>query len=95
LLVGVEVDAEHMNLMVYFAAGTVLGILYFGALWWNARLFAAGGRARTIVLATIGRFALLGGLLALASQEGAMPLLLMALGVFAGRFMIMSKVRAA
>jgi F1F0 ATPase subunit 2 len=98
MLVGVEVDAEHMSVVVlclYFASGVVVGVLYFGGLWWNTRLFAGGGRARTMVLAMIGRFVLLGGLLTLASLEGAMPLLLMAWGVFAARFMVMAKVRAS
>jgi F1F0 ATPase subunit 2 len=98
MLVGVEVDAEHMSLVFlasYFAAGTVGGALYFHTLWWNTRLFAQAGRARTMILAMIGRFVLLGGLLTLASLAGAMPLLLTALGVFAARFVVMSKVRAS
>ena len=43
----------------------------------------------------IGRFALLGGLLTLASLEGALPLLAMALGVFIARFAVMRRIREA
>jgi F1F0 ATPase subunit 2 len=82
-------------LAFYFVAGTVVGALYFCTLWWNTCLFAGGGRARTMILAMIGRFVLLAGLLALASLAGAMPLLLMALGVFAARLVVTSKVRTS
>ena len=41
----------------------------------------------------ISRFALLGGLLTLASLEGASPLLVMTLGVLIARFMVMRRVR--
>ena len=55
---------------------------------------AAGALATTIAL-MIGRFALLGGLLTLASLEGALPLLAMALGVLIARFAVMRRVREA
>jgi hypothetical protein len=41
----------------------------------------------------IGRFVLLGGLLTLASFEGALPLLLMALGVLIARPVVMRHVK--
>ena len=41
----------------------------------------------------IGRFALLGVLLTLASLEGALPLLVMALGVLIARSVVMRRVR--
>jgi F1F0 ATPase subunit 2 len=71
------------------AAGIGLGIVYFNAVWWNARLFAMGGRASTTIVLIIGRLVLLGGLLALTSLEGALPLLAMALGVLVARPMVM------
>jgi hypothetical protein len=43
----------------------------------------------------IGRFVLLGGLLTLASLEGALPLLMAALGVLIARSTIMHRVREA
>ena len=80
----------------HLAAGFALGVLYFRGLWWSARRFtgacAGGGRATTIAL-MIGRFALLAGLLTLASLEGALPLLVMALGVLVARSAVMRRVR--
>ena len=73
----------------------MLGVLYFRGLWWNARRFAAGGRATTTIALMIGRFVLLGGLLTLASLEGALPLLVMALGVLIARSVVMRRVREA
>jgi hypothetical protein len=78
-----------LNLAGYLAAGTVLGLIYFGALWWTANLFAGGGRAAMAIGLTIGRFVLLGGSLTLVSLEGAAPLLAVALGVLLGRFAVM------
>jgi hypothetical protein len=43
----------------------------------------------------VGRFALLGGLLTVASLQGAMPLLTMALGVFIARFAVTRRARTA
>ena len=43
----------------------------------------------------IGRFILLGGLLMLASLEGALPLLVMALGVLIARSAVMRTIRQA
>jgi F1F0 ATPase subunit 2 len=80
--------------IISFVIGIVAGALYFGGLWWNTRLFAEGGSTRTIILLMVGRFTLLGGLLTVASLQGAMPLLAMALGVFTARFAVMRRVRA-
>jgi len=110
MLVRLEMDEEHMSflsfdslpawamllsLVAYLAAGIVLGVLYFRSLWWNACRFTGGGRAATTVAQMIGRFALLGGLLTLASLEGALPLLVMALGVLIARSAVMRRVRKA
>ena len=80
-----------LSLAAYLVAGILLGLLYFGGLWWNARLFAAGGHVATSILLIVGRIALLGGLLTLASLEGAGPLLVMALGVLIARAMVMRR----
>jgi F1F0 ATPase subunit 2 len=87
--------AIPLSLAAHLAAGIVLGILYFCSLWWNVRRFTGGGRATTIIALMIGRFALLGGLLMLASLEGALPLLMAALGVLIARSIIMHRVREA
>ncbi len=93
MLVGLEVDANGMS-VVYLAAGIIAGIVYFKCLAWTVRLFAEGGGATKAIVLMIGRIAVLGGLLALASQQGALPLLMMALGVFIARFVIIRRVLA-
>ena len=87
--------AGLLSLAAHLAVGIALGIFFFRSLWWNARRFAAGGRAITAVALMIGRFALLGGLLTLASLEGALPLLMMALGVLIARPVVIRRVRDA
>lgn len=79
----------------YVAAGLGLGMLYFGALWWSARLFSDTGRLRTVLAVAAARFAMLGGALALASHEGASPLLEMALGILVARSVVMRRAREA
>jgi F1F0 ATPase subunit 2 len=87
--------AMLLSLLAHLGAGIALGTLYFRGLWWNVRRFAAGGRIAVTIALTIGRFALLGGLLTLASLEGALPLLVMALGVLMARAVVMRRVRQA
>jgi hypothetical protein len=87
--------ATALILAAHFAAGIALGIAYFTAVWWNARQFALGGGMVTTIALIVGRFVLLGGGLALTSLEGALPLLLTALGVVLARFAIMRRVREA
>jgi F1F0 ATPase subunit 2 len=108
LLVRVEVDAKRMSVTAFnslsnwaailslgthFIAGIGLGIIYFRGLRWNARLFADGASPALTIGLLIGRFLLMGSLLALASLEGAMPLLIMALGVLVARPMVTYRLR--
>jgi F1F0 ATPase subunit 2 len=87
--------AMLISLAAHLAAGIAFGAFYFHAVWWSACLFASGGRATTAIALMIGRFALLGGLLALASFEGALPLLVMALGIVVARSAVVHKIREA
>ncbi len=84
-----------ISLCAHLAAGIVLGLFYFRAVWWQARRFASGGRISTTVATMIGRFLLLGGVLTLASLEGALPLLVTAVGVLVARFAVMRQFREA
>ncbi len=108
MLVRLEMDAERMSipsfdtlpgwavflgLGAHLGAGFALGIVYFRSLWWSTRRFA--GSIAAIVALTIGRFVLIGGVLTLASLEGALPLLTMALGVLVARSVVMNRVREA
>jgi F1F0 ATPase subunit 2 len=109
MLVRLEMDEERMSFLSFdslplwptlfsvavdIIGGIVLGILYFRSLWWITRRFTEGGRATTTIALMIARFALL-GLLTLASLEGALPLLMMALGVLIARPVVMREVREA
>jgi F1F0 ATPase subunit 2 len=87
--------AMLLSLAAHLAVGIMVGTLYFRALWWNTRRLALGGRATTAIALSVGRFVLLGGLLLLASREGALPLLILALGVLLARFVVMRRVREA
>jgi hypothetical protein len=84
-----------LGLALRLVSGFLLGLLYFQCVWWHARRLASGGRVSTTVALGLGRFVLLGLCLALASLEGALPLLAMALGVLIARPMVMRGVREA
>ena len=78
------------KLLICFAAGLLAGLGYFFSLWWSTRRFAQGGGAAGMLLAMLARILLLGGVLALvAIRGGTLPLLLAALGVFAGRALVL------
>lgn len=84
-----------LSLAAHLSAGILLGLVYFRIMCWNARLFRSGARMTTAIALILGRFAGLGGVLALASLEGAIPLLLVALGVLTARSLVVHKVREA
>jgi F1F0 ATPase subunit 2 len=91
-------DAERMTridpaLAGYLAAGLLLGAAYFRTLRWTSDRLAAGSGVRGAIAAIVGRFALLGGALAWISMQGALPLLLTALGVFVGRAVVLRQAR--
>jgi F1F0 ATPase subunit 2 len=87
--------SEIIRLAAHLAAGIALGILYFRSLWWNVRRFADGDSLFTTIALIIGRFVLLGVLLTSVSLEGALPLLMLALGVLVARSVVMRRVREA
>ncbi len=87
--------AALISLCAHLAAGSLLGLLYFRAVWWQTQRFASGGRLSTTIAMMIGRFLLLGGVLTLASLEGALHLLVTALGVLVARFAVMRQLREA
>ncbi len=85
--------AVALSLAAHLAIGIGLGLLYFRTLWWNTRLLAEGRRTTTAVALMLGRFVLLAGLLTLASLEGALPLLVMALGILIARSAVLRRLR--
>jgi F1F0 ATPase subunit 2 len=107
MLVRLEMDGERMSLPLFemfpawvkvvglaahLAAGIALGAIYFRSLWWNVCQYMGGAPVVVTIALTIGRFVLLGGLLALASRQGAPPLLMLSLGVMIGRSVVMGRV---
>src|SRR5579871_5858562 len=93
-----EMDERRMtplSLAGCFAAGLLLGALYFRSIWWSARRFAEGRSMTTVILLSLARLAMLGGLLALASLQGALPLLAMAAGIVAIRPLMMRRLHEA
>lgn len=76
----------------YVAVGAVGGGLFFRALWWNTRVIVGGGEVSKVVALALGRYFLIGGLLALATFKGAAPLLATAVGVFIGRFLVLRSI---
>ena len=84
-----------LALAAHLLAGMLLGVVYFRALWWNVQLMGHGGRTAAAIGLMIGRLALMIGLLGLASRDGALPLLLMALGVLVGRAFVVRRLRRA
>ena len=82
-----------LALSAYFVGGIAAGAVYFRCLWWNVQLFADGGGTAATVLLMAGRIVALGCLLTLASRQGALPLLMMALGVMIVRFAVVRALR--
>lgn len=75
--------------------GLSVGAAYFAAMWRSAELFAAGGRMILGLALSVGRFAMILGVLGgVAIQFGALPLLMTALGIVIARFMAVRRVKA-
>jgi hypothetical protein len=69
--------------------GLVAGGIHFSLLRWNTVMYARSGQAWLAAAVQAARMAGLGGLLAMAALHGALPLLLMALGVLIARPVVM------
>ena len=85
--------AMALSLTAHLLAGIAAGLLHVRTLWWNTRRFAQGGRAMTTAALMVARFAVLGGVMLLASLEGALPLLALALGIFVARMLVIRKLQ--
>lgn len=69
----------------YASLGLLVGAVYFRALWWNAQSFSTIGHLRISLALLAARFAGLGLVLFLAARQGALALLMTALGIVAAR----------
>jgi F1F0 ATPase subunit 2 len=70
----------------WLLAGMLIGALHFLTLRWNVQMFTAGRSLLPIIAVQVGRFAAVGGVLAIiASFFGALPLLAATAGILATR----------
>ncbi len=84
--------AEHELIRLVFsvgaslAAGALIGMFHFLTLRWNVGMLATGQSLPLALAVQLVRFAVIAGVLAvIASQFGAVPLLVAAAGVLATR----------
>ncbi len=82
-----------MLLAAFLALGFAAGMLYFASLWWTAQALARSGLTAGIATLILFRFAAMALVLYLSSRTGAMPLLMTALGIFAGRAAVLHGAR--
>lgn len=76
---------------VGLGVGLAAGCAYFAALWWNTRLYLAGGRVALAVALQAGRFALLLIAMVVLAALGALPLLMGAVGLLVARTFIVRR----
>lgn len=76
--------------MGFLVLGLVTGLLHFHLLRWNTELFVSGGLARAFAAQGL-RLAMLAGVLVCAAWQGALPLLLAALGVMIARPIVLRR----
>jgi F1F0 ATPase subunit 2 len=69
----------------FLALGLVAGTLHFSLLRWNTIFYARPGRIGMGAALQLARLAVLAALLTMVARQGALPLLLTALGVLIAR----------
>ena len=69
----------------FLGIGLVAGVLHFSLLHSNAMLYTRSGRIWVAALLQVVRLSALAGLLVLMALQGALPLLLTALGLMIAR----------
>lgn len=72
----------------FLAAGVLAGALHFALLRWNTTLYARAGRVAAAAALQVLRLGVLAGLLAIVARQGALPLLLAALGLLIARSLV-------
>lgn len=85
--------SENLHFIMPAIGGVVLGITYFQSVRRSADLIVSGRSTGLVLLLTIGRLGLLAGALFWALQFGALPLLLVTLGIVAGRHWVVLHTR--
>jgi predicted lysophospholipase L1 biosynthesis ABC-type transport system permease subunit len=82
-----------LTLSASLIGGILLGVIYFRAVQMTVDFLVAGARPVLAVALTLGRFALLGGGLFVATQFGAISLGAMLVGILLGRTVTIRWVR--
>lgn len=80
------------SLLLYAAAGMIVGVLHFSLLRWNTRLFL-NARPWAPLLQLL-RMSLMLAVLLLFARSGLWPLLLGVLGLQLGRTLVLHRVRS-
>lgn len=83
-----------LTLSTSLGGGFLLGVIYFRAVQMTADFLVAGARPVLAIVLTLGRFALLGGGLFIATQFGAFSLVAMLAGILLGRTITIRWVRS-
>jgi F1-F0 ATPase (N-ATPase) AtpR subunit len=81
-------DARQMTMLevpAFLVLGLFAGTLFFVLLRWNTTLYIHGGSVALALVVQLVRFAAMGGVLVLTASQGALPLLLTALGLLLSR----------
>ncbi len=81
-----------LTVFAAFVAGLLAGAVHYGSLWWNVQLLAAGGSPVKAAAVQFARLAVIAGVLLLAVQFGALPLLAAAGGVVVTRFVAVRRI---
>ncbi len=84
-----------MTQIAFLALGVAAGLLYFTSVQWTARGLVYAGLTFGVAALIIFRVAALTLMLYLASRTGALPLLMTALGILAGRTAVLRRGRVA
>jgi hypothetical protein len=76
---------------LFLAAGCLTGAAFFALLRWNTTVYLRGGSAVMAGAVHLFRLAAMGMVLAAAARQGALPLLLTALGVLIARALVVRR----
>jgi hypothetical protein len=85
LLGGVAMDARTMSAVLWLFAGLAGGVSHFALLRWNTLFYVKAGALAYAIGLQLLRLAVIASLLGLAAWHGALPLLLVGLGIVLAR----------
>lgn len=90
-------DAGPLTIVILaglLGLGFLLGLVFFGALWWITHQLLGGGGVLLVLACHLGRFALLTGALVWAARQGPWPLLAVACGIALARMATLRRIRS-